>query len=380
MWNYAMAGELARQGHEVTVVAARHQTAAAATHRAGARIVRLLARDFSRWRRLPALGRYARFVTQMAYAAQVNQTLRALYRQRPFDVVEFAEVNAEGYFYARKPPATVVVRCHTPNFVLRRYYTRREMPFDTARIGACEQDLIRRARALTAPSHDMARVIEAECSLSPSVVRVIPNALNLGELPAFTETPVSAEPIILHVGRLERVKGVEVLVAAIPAVLQQIPAARFVFVGADRHAATGGSQRAALETALQAAGARDQVIFTGEVEQTALWEWYARASVCVVPSMLYESFSYTCAQAMALGKPLVATRIGGIPETVGDGGLIVEPGDPVSLAATLTRLLRDPALCQQLGRAARAKAERDFAAPVVAQQVLAVYQQALSGA
>lgn len=380
MWNHAMARELARLGHAVTVIAARHTAQVPAlAEREGVRIVRLLARDFSRWRRLPLFGRYARFAAQMAYAAQVAGALRQLQQPQPLDVVELAEVNAEGYFFAPAPPPARVVRCHTPNFVLRRYYTAREMPFDTALIGACEKKVIRQAQVLTAPSQDLANLIEAECGLPAGRVYVIPNALNLADFPAPQAAPtVSASLIVLHVGRLERVKGVEVLAAAIPLVLQQVPHAQFVFVGADRHAEAGGSQRAVLETSLRAAGVLDRVTFTGEVAQATLWEWYARATVCVVPSLLYESFSYTCAQAMALGKPLVTTRIGGIPETVGDGGVVVEPGAVGPLAEALIQVLQDPARQRQLGQAARAKAERDFAAPVVAAQLLAVYQQAVA--
>jgi hypothetical protein len=69
----------------------------------------------------------------------VDHVLRELHREQPIDVVEFAEVNAEGFFYTHTPQTAVVVRCHTPTFILARYYDRREMQFDTRIIGWCER-------------------------------------------------------------------------------------------------------------------------------------------------------------------------------------------------------------------------------------------------
>lgn len=375
MWNHALARTLVQQGHTVTVLAVRPSAAVPAEAlRAGVRVQRALVRDFSRWQRLVVLGRYVRFAQQLSYAWQVHQRLRALHAQQPLDVVEFAEVNAEGYFYARQPQCAVVVRCHTPNFVLRHYYTPQEAPFDTTLIGHCEKSLIRRAHARTAPSQDLASRIETECQLPVGQVQVIPNALLPEDFPAPAAPP--EENLVLHVGRLERVKGVEVLAAAIPLVLAQVPQARFVFVGADRPNAQGGSQRAALEAQLAAVNAQAQVQFVGAVDQPTLLQWYARAALCVVPSLLYESFSYTCAQAMLLGKPLIATRIGSIPETVGDCGLLVAPGNVEQLAAALIRLLQAAPLRQQLGQCGYAQARQAFAAPHITQQVLQVYDHA----
>jgi glycosyltransferase involved in cell wall biosynthesis len=100
--------------------------------------------------------------------------------------------------------------------------------------------------------------------------------------------------------------------------------------------------------------------------------------MCVVPSILYESFSYTCAQAMAAGRPVVATRIGGIPETVEDGvtGLLVEPGNAAELAEALIRLALDPVQRARMGQAGRERVARDFNPATVARRMLAVYARA----
>ena len=95
----------------------------------------------------------------------------------------------------------------------------------------------------------------------------------------------------------------------------------------------------------------ERVEFTGGVSQAELIAWYRRADVAVVPSLIYESFSYTFAQAAAAGLPVVASRIGGIPETIphDEAGLITEPGDVGQLADALARLARSPELRRRLG-------------------------------
>src|SRR5262249_43791044 len=122
-----------------------------------------------------------------------------------------------------------------------------------------------------------------------------------------------------------------------------------------------------------------RVAFLGEVEQSTLLEWYTAADIAVVPSLLYESFSYTCAQAMAAGVPVVASRIGGIPETVDDGvsGLLLEPGDARGLARAILSLARDPQLRESMGQAGRAKAQTKFTAHAIAEAVLSLCRSLL---
>ena len=117
---------------------------------------------------------------------------------------------------------------------------------------------------------------------------------------------------------------------------------------------------------------------SGAVEHSKLPALYPRADVCVVPALQYESFSYTCAQAMAAGKPVIATRIGGMSETVEDGrtGLIVEPDNAAALADAVADLLKDGERRARMGRAGREKVLREFDPFKVAQENLAVYARA----
>jgi glycogen synthase len=382
-YDYYMGHALAGLGHTVTVVASRLMGTTPALQQDGPVIIhRLLAHEHYYLSRLPLVGRYARPYLQFQYSRQVARFLTHLEKQTKPDVVEFAEINAEGYSYLRRQRRLpVVVRCHTPTFVLQRYYTRAEMPFDTSLTGQMERFCIRQADALSAPSLDMAQTISAACDFDLSRFTVIPNPLDtMFFRPAEDSHEKHRDPAsltILHVGRLERVKGIEVLAQAISRVVEQCPRARFVFIGEDRSDGQGSTWKKRLQEYFREQNVDDHVQLLGSLHQDELISWYQRADIAVVPSLLYESFSYTCAQAMTAGLPVIASRIGGIPETVGDCGLIVEPGNVPLLVESILKLGRSPSLRQSLGECARRRAGEAFDSAPVAKLAQDYYQTLL---
>lgn len=383
MYNHAIAHAYRELGHDVTIVARRNEaTTPAYTETDGIRIHRLLTHDRYYWRRMPVAGYYSRPAQQLAYSWRVKRAIEGVNKTRPIDVVEFAEINAEGFFFARAPRIPFVVRCHTPTFVLRDFIASDELPYDTRVISACEKDMIRRAHAVTTPSKDMARRIAAATGIEREKIAVIPNPLpsygSNGNANGHKQVRTESELTVLYVGRVERAKGILVLAEAIPEIIRHVPKVRFLIAGYDRSTPRGTSQRAELEQQLASAGVRANVEFLGAVDQSNLGALYERADLCVAPALQYESFSYTCAQAMAAGKPVIATRVGGVPETVGDGvsGIIVEAGDAGELAEAIVRLLKDEDRRLEMGRAGQEKVSREYEPRKIAQQNLDVYAQA----
>ena len=378
MWNYAMAHAYSQLGHQVTVVASRPSEKVSAVRDVNGIVVRrILIRDVYRLRRLPLVGRYVRPLQQLWYSYQVAHTLHAVHERQPIEVIEFADVNAEGLFYTRPTKTTVVVRCHTPTRVLNQGCLAGEVPYSTKLTELCEQRFIQRAKHLTAPSADMARVIAQEYHVAPTKIQVLPNAL---AAEAFVSSPRERHDqdlMILYVGRLERVKGIDVLARAILQVAPQLPQVRFVLAGADRPTRERLSVRQLLEKEFEAARLSERIQILGSISHEHMLELYRRADICVVPSLAYESFSYTCAQAMAAGVPVIASRVGGIPETVGeDGGLIVEPGNSQALAEAIMKLARDRVLRQQFGAKGYQRARRNYLASEIAPQMLEYFQYA----
>ena len=107
--------------------------------------------------------------------------------------------------------------------------------------------------------------------------------------------------------------------------------------------------------------------FVGWHSQEELPKLYRWADVVLVPTIAQEGLSRTSVEAMASGKPVIGSRIGGLPETISDGstGFLVRPGDPEDLADKITLLLDDPELRTRMGQAGRRRFEQDFTWPTV---------------
>jgi glycosyltransferase involved in cell wall biosynthesis len=154
--------------------------------------------------------------------------------------------------------------------------------------------------------------------------------------------------VVLFAGELSEAKGVADILAIQDAMLAAEPAAAMIWVG-------DGALRAEVD---RTAGPRVLVLGRrGDVPNLM-----CAADVLLVPSRWFEAFSLVAAEAAAAGIPVIASRIGGIPEVVLDGktGLLITPGDRPALLAAVTRLLADSALSSRLGSAARRRAETTF--------------------
>lgn len=167
--------------------------------------------------------------------------------------------------------------------------------------------------------------------------------------------PVSGPRLVVP-GRLVPEKGHQDLIQALTRLKTPISV---VFAG-------GGPLR---ETLSQAA---PSVQITGTLTHEQMLGQIGLADLVVIPSR-YEGFGLTALEAMALARPVIATRAGGLPEVLGDTGLLVPVGDPVQLARAIQTLLADPDHCKRLGAAGQARAFGQFSAPVIAARLLAHY-------
>jgi glycosyltransferase involved in cell wall biosynthesis len=170
--------------------------------------------------------------------------------------------------------------------------------------------------------------------------------------------------VMVGLGRLVPIKGFDLLLRALPAVATAVPSTRLMLVG-------DGPDRGMLEALAVSLGVSDRVRMTGETTDVA--GHLVAADVVVVPSR-NEGMGRVVVEAMALGVPVVATAVGGIPAVVVDGecGRLVEPDDVAALAAALVELARDAGLRRKLGDGARERAEH-FSTEVANAKLLALY-------
>jgi len=205
-------------------------------------------------------------------------------------------------------------------------------------------------------------------------VRVIPNGVDVRE---FARSPLAQAHdtaiVGLFVGRIDPdQKGLDTLVRAV-ALLPASPRLQIRLVGED----WGGTDR--LRFLAQRLGVADRLTFVGKLSRPDLLREYARAQFFVLPS-IFEPFGIVLLEAMAAGLPVVASRVGGIPEIVQEGrtGLLVDPGNPGALAEALRLLLRDEVRRKSMGRDARERVTR-YDWDLIVPRILSVYTEALEG-
>ena len=191
----------------------------------------------------------------------------------------------------------------------------------------------------------------------------------LGRARANRKLGLKGNKILLYVGRIEALKGVDLLIHT-AAQLESDETVQVLVVGSD---ADGGQEIARLQRMADDLNVGANVEFVGRVPQEQLAWYYSAADVCVVPSF-YESFGLAALESMACGTPVVASRVGGLPTIVQHGrtGYLKSWRCPESFANSLEMIMDNRSLRDSMGRAARLRAE-GLSWDRVAQRLLELY-------
>jgi colanic acid/amylovoran biosynthesis glycosyltransferase len=203
--------------------------------------------------------------------------------------------------------------------------------------------------------HHMARWMKAPGAVP---IEVVHSALDLPEIAYCRDA--RAPHRLLSVGRLDPIKGFDVLLPALAELARRGVAFDSIIIGE-------GEERARLEAQRDALGLRDRVSFAGAQSNTAVRAAMAEATLMVMPCVVTpegnaDGIPNVLTEAMASGLPVVSTRVSGIPELIDDGvsGRLVEPNDALALADAIAEMLADPALRDACAEAGRRKVECEF--------------------
>jgi len=230
---------------------------------------------------------------------------------------------------------------------------------------ALERALMRRGHLYFFESAFAAALYRAKVGVPSGLARVIPNGVDQAEF-APVEPDADASDL-LFVGELRAIKGVDVLLEAVARLARDGLNVTATLVG------DGPEGQALRERAARLAIDRAVTFLPAMPMRQAL----ARGRLMVVPSHL-ESMPYVVLEAAAAGRPLVATRVGGIPEIFGAlAHRLVPPGDPAALAQAIRHALADPAACAADARILRARVAAEFSVGSMVEGVLEGYAQAL---
>ncbi|MFP4057410.1 MAG: glycosyltransferase family 4 protein [Candidatus Brocadiia bacterium] len=328
-WMLLLAGHLAARGHGVAAAAKPGSRFAAACRRQGLPTAELAMRGDFHPRDLLALRRlYARGGTDLV-VLKLPQCIRMAW--------------AAGLIAARPRPA---ILCRMGDAVVKRGLRARLTYRHMA------------DRYLT-PSEHCRRELLRTGYFVPQRIRAIPNGVAIPPPDPSARERVRAElglgdaPVLIVTSRLHPAKGHVHLLDALALLREQLGGVRLLAVG-------DGGERPALEERAERLGLGHSVLFTGF--RTDVVDLLRAADLFVLPSLL-EGMPNTALEAMAVGLPVVASAVDGVPEVVVDGetGLLVSPGDPHLLRDTIGRLLTEPQLAARMGRAGRERVRRHFA-------------------
>jgi glycosyltransferase involved in cell wall biosynthesis len=231
---------------------------------------------------------------------------------------------------------------------------------------------LRQAKAVTASSHFLAG--ECEKYLGPrDRVRVVPFGVDTDYFAPRPARSPREEVVIGFVKHLEPYYGVEDLVVAFEEVVTRYPDARLIIAG-------DGSLRSSLRQKVHSKGLGELVEFLGQIPQHAVRDVLAQCDVFAMPS-LREALGVAAIEALAMGVPVVATQVGGIPEIVKDGitGLLVPAMSPDALAEALLYLVEDEALRRQMGREGRQDVLERYRWAGCVDKMLDIYDDVVSG-
>jgi glycosyltransferase involved in cell wall biosynthesis len=246
-----------------------------------------------------------------------------------------------------------------------------------------EGSAIKRAFAVSAPSHDVLRQVRRRYAIALPYAEVIPNPGPVVAAEQRWDRRSAGSHQILFVGRFDRHKGGDLVVDAFREVAQKNPTAELFFAGPDRGLKDDAGHTTSLaqyiERNISDRDVQGRLHVLGPQSRDAIGELRRRAAVTVVASR-YENFPMTVVEALAFGTPLVASDAGGIPEMVRDGttALTFRAGDHRDLAAKIGKLIDDRNLASALATRARADYEVRFAPAVVARQMADFYARLLA--
>ncbi|MFA5027178.1 MAG: GT4 family glycosyltransferase PelF [Candidatus Methylomirabilota bacterium] len=316
------------------------------------------------WSQIPHLRREVHPVRDLAALAGLRQAIR---RFRP-DIVHTHSSKAG--FVGRAAARLAGVRhiVHTPHgHIFDGYFN----PVATKTFIGLERLAARWTDRFVTLSDEEARDHLRHGIGRPEQFVTIPSGVDLDPiLQATPIRPAPGRPVVGTVARLVPVKGIEHLIEAAPAILRGAPSASLLIVG-------DGELRAPLAARARELGLADRIHFTGFRQDVPAL--IAGMDVFVLPS-LNEGMGRVLVMAMALGKPIVATRVGGVPELLngGEAGMLVPPANPAALAEAVLALIRNPDQAERIAAAGRSRSTR-YSAQAMLEALAGLYREVVGG-
>jgi glycosyltransferase involved in cell wall biosynthesis len=383
---FNLSRELAAMGHDVTILDRRYsRNDPAASNVDGVSIARLYAPrfDFIVVKRPAGLADFlsliSQILNQLAFIIRVNGYLK-----------NARDVDAVHMHISPGALALVLLNQRTRSKLVFTSHSNRitkdPLPFRD-RVTLLPLDwLMKRVKAVTVPAEIMRKKLIEWTGASPEKVTVIPYGQDIVSFNPDLDTGgvnvkygLDGKKVVLCVGRISPDKGTEHLVKAADIVIHRYGRRDTMFLlvgptgGFNRPGGTAYSARMA--RLVKELGLKENVTLSGQVPVEDLRQLYAACDMFVLPS-LAEGLPRAVTEAMACGKPVIATRVGGIPDQVEDrrSGFIIAPEKERQIAEKIIYLLDNPAEARQMGAYGRKIVQEKFTTSIIAARFLEIYR------
>ncbi len=382
-WELARA--LRRLGHELLVMTFCNEADPEDTEREvqidGIRVLRKR-RDKSKYAAFSGSPVFTIFSWQAGRARELFvKCADALSEFKP-DVLECQEFNGLGFFFGAQHKCPLVVRCYGPaSMFMRSGDIGKFSLVDVELTEAMELATLNAADGLIAVSHDIAERLSGLSERPLADFRVIRLPLTVPEALQAKCNRRSADdfPVLFFWGRVERQKGADLLIDALPEVVAKYPRAR-LWIGGSESVEHGEPVPYAvtMRSKLDELGLSDRVSFLGFLERKEIRERVSEADICLFPSH-YETGCYTALEALCDSGCVLAGRVGGLAEyqSHGESAWLVEPADGHALAEGIVRLSDDQALRTRLSQSGREHVAAVCNPEKIAIESLKAYEEAI---
>lgn len=318
-------------------------------------------------------------VSTMGFPEPFTFGLRALkrLRNRPdeYDILHDNQSLSYGLWaLSRRVPAVATI--HHPITVDRRYAVRAEKTlwkkikqWRWYSFVGMQKRVARSLCPIITVSARAREDIRRDFGIPPGRFRVIPNGIDIDLFRPLADVEREPGRIIVTNSADMPLKGLAYLLQAVADVLSRRIQLRLVVVGSP-------GRNGEVERMVRQLGIGRQIEFTGRIDGGEFVRQYARASMAVIPSV-YEGFGLPAGEAMACGVPVISTTGGGLPEVVGNAGILVPPADSAALSGAILSLLDQPGHARELGRRGLQRVHANFTWRRAAEKTVAAYREAI---
>ena len=361
-YTYNMAGALAKMGHTIHVITStQHQDR---TFQDNGIWVHRIRKCKSRIKELSIFN----------YSYSAAKKLSEI--DCRFDIVQSSEFGSEAFWYAFHKKQPLVTRLATPYFLIEKMNGKAFLG-PRPLFNWMEKKQTLRSDGIFASTKAIAKEVTEHWRINPSRVEIIPNSIDVSRIVRIGEIETIQDILknknyLLYFGRLEERKGVHILSQALPDVFGQFPDIYMVFAGSDS-GYRGLPMREYIKRSVHKYSGN--VIFLDNLPHEKLFPVVKSAKMVILPS-LWEAFGFVCVEALALGRPVIATSGSGFEEIIEDNisGYLVEPGNSELLAGKIINVLKDEEGLRQISEGARERAQ-DFEVSKVALKLLTYYEK-----